>query len=242
MKTAILIDGGFYRKRAYSVFGELPPEERAEELYNYCMRHLKNKAFKSFQNGRDRIIYPKSDELYRVFYYDCPPVSKKVYHPYLKKTVDLSKDGVFHWTNSFFNALKCKRKVALRLGKISESQIYYTLKPNIVKKIYSGSIDVKDISKSDFMFVANQKGVDMKIGLDIASLSYKKQVDRIVLISGDSDFVSAAKLARREGIDFILDPLHANIKPDLAEHIDALKCCDKAYKQIKENQLILTCK
>ena len=60
----------------------------------------------------------------------------------------------------------------------------------------------------------------MKIGVDIASISFKKQVDQIVLISGDSDFVPAAKLARREGIDFILDPMGAAIKPDLFEHID----------------------
>ena len=71
----------------------------------------------------------------------------------------------------------------------------------------------------------------MKIGLDIASMSYKKQVEQIVLISGDSDFVSAAKLARREGIDFILDPLFANIKPNLFEHIDALRTCDSVFKQ-----------
>ena len=70
----------------------------------------------------------------------------------------------------------------------------------------------------------------MKIGLDIASLSYKKQVDQIVLISGDSDFVPAAKLARREGIDFILDPLYANIKPNLREHIDGLRTCDSSFK------------
>lgn len=63
----------------------------------------------------------------------------------------------------------------------------------------------------------------MKIGIDIASLAYKKQVDQIILISGDSDFVPAAKLARREGIDFVLDPLWASIKPNLHEHIDGLR-------------------
>lgn len=73
------------------------------------------------------------------------------------------------------------------------------------------------------MFIAPQKGVDMRIGTDIASLTYKKQVSQIILIAGDSDFVPAAKLARREGIDFILDPMWANIKPDLFEHIDGLK-------------------
>ena len=60
-------------------------------------------------------------------------------------------------------------------------------------------------------------------------LSYKHQVDQIILISGDSDFVSASKLARREGIDFILDPLGATIKPALFEHIDGLRSCDKNF-------------
>ena len=67
-----------------------------------------------------------------------------------------------------------------------------------------------------------QKGVDMKIGLDIASLAFKKLVKRIVLVSGDSDFVPAAKLARKEGIDFILDPIWNNIHENLYEHIDGL--------------------
>ena len=63
----------------------------------------------------------------------------------------------------------------------------------------------------------------MRIGVDIASMAYKKQVNQIILIAGDSDFVPAAKLARREGIDFILDPMWANIQEDLFEHIDGLK-------------------
>lgn len=68
-----------------------------------------------------------------------------------------------------------------------------------------------------------QKGVDMRIGVDIASLALKKQVDTLVLVAGDSDFVPAAKLARREGIDFILDPLWQKINADLFEHIDGLQ-------------------
>jgi len=62
----------------------------------------------------------------------------------------------------------------------------------------------------------------MRIGLDIASMAFKRQVDQIILIAGDSDFVPAAKLARREGIDFVLDPLWASIRPDLHEHVDGL--------------------
>ena len=68
-----------------------------------------------------------------------------------------------------------------------------------------------------------QKGVDMRIGVDIASLALQKQVDTIVLVAGDSDFVPAAKLARRAGIDFILDPMWQQINADLFEHIDGLQ-------------------
>ncbi len=68
-----------------------------------------------------------------------------------------------------------------------------------------------------------QKGVDMRIGIDIASIALKKQADTIILVAGDSDFVPAAKLARREGIDFILDPLWQRINSDLFEHIDGLQ-------------------
>ena len=62
----------------------------------------------------------------------------------------------------------------------------------------------------------------MRIGLDMSSLSTKRLVDQIILIAGDSDFVPAAKFARREGIDFVLDPMWQSIKLSLQEHIDGL--------------------
>ena len=40
----------------------------------------------------------------------------------------------------------------------------------------------------------------MRIGLDIATITLKKQANIIVLASGDSDFVPAAKLARRKAL------------------------------------------
>lgn len=215
LKTAILVDGGFYRRRAQSVFGDKTAEERAVELTNYCKRHLNT-------HGED-------NDLYRIFYYDCAPSKKRIYHPFLKQQVDLGKTDLFEWTTTFLNELKKKRKFAIRLGKLAEEQAHYTIRPEVVKKLCNGKLNFTDLQEKDFCLEIDQKGVDMKIGLDIASIAYKQQVDQIVLISGDSDFVSAAKLARREGIDFILDPLGAAIKPDLFEHIDGLRTCDKLY-------------
>ena len=39
--TAIMVDGAFYRKRAFYFWGDKTPEERAEELANYCKKHIK---------------------------------------------------------------------------------------------------------------------------------------------------------------------------------------------------------
>ena len=70
-----------------------------------------------------------------------------------------------------------------------------------------------------------QKGVDMRIGLDIATLAERGVVNQIVMITGDSDFVPAAKHARREGIDFVLDPMWAQISSSLSEHVDGIRQC-----------------
>jgi len=123
---------------------------------------------------------------------------------------------------SLINTLKRKRKVALRLGEIKDNKTW-GIYPNKVRELLSGKIQIADLKESDVFVELRQKGIDMKIGVDIASMALKKFVDRIVLISGDSDFVPAAKLARREGIDFILDPMGANIEPSLFEHIDGLE-------------------
>ena len=42
MKTAILVDGGFYRKRANHLWGQKSPEKRAAELYAYCNEHIRH--------------------------------------------------------------------------------------------------------------------------------------------------------------------------------------------------------
>ena len=75
---------------------------------------------------------------------------------------------------------------------------------------------------TDILPSLHQKQVDLKIGVDITSMVLKHQVDSMVLVAGDGDFVPASKLARREGVDFILDPMWAHINPDLQEHVDGI--------------------
>lgn len=120
------------------------------------------------------------------------------------------------------NELRKKRKVALRLGYL-KSHKEWIIKPHITKDLLNGKLKISDLNENDITYNLKQKSVDIKIGIDIASLALKKQVKTIILIAGDGDFVPAAKLARREGIDFILDPMWNHIDESLHEHIDGLK-------------------
>jgi len=210
MRAAFLIDGGFFLRRFQRLKGNQPPRVAARALHWMCLEHLRKEK-------RDR------RQLYRIFYYDCPPLTKKAHNPVSGKAFDFAKTPMATWRLAFFEELKKLRKVALRLGYLNERSGNWVLRPERMKPLLSGQISLANLTEDDVKYDIRQKGVDMRIGLDIASLAYKRQVDQIILVAGDSDFVPAAKLARREGIDFILDPMWASIREDLNEHIDGLR-------------------
>lgn len=208
--TAIIVDGGFYRRRARKMFGEKTPDQRAFELVEYCKRHIREVP---------------GTHLYRIFYYDCAPSQKVIFHPLTRRQINLGKSAEFEWMSRFHKELVKRRKVALRRGEELETQSGYQIKQEPLKRLLNGSLTIDDLTERDFSLDIVQKGVDMRIGLDIASLASLGQVNQIIMISGDSDFVPAAKHARRAGIDFILDPMWANISDSLHEHIDGLHTC-----------------
>tara|TARA_R110000850_G_C9994993_1_gene467535 strand:+ start:8380 stop:9054 length:675 start_codon:yes stop_codon:yes gene_type:complete len=209
-KTAILVDGGFFLKRYRSInkVKNLDPERTAKDLWEMCLKHLSQAKSETYG-------------LYRIFYYDCLPYGKKQHNPVTGKSIDFSKTDQYKFQCAFLEELKKKRKVALRLGVLEDRKMWI-IKPSKTKELLSKKIAIEDLTEDDVQFDFIQKMVDIKIGLDIASITLKGQVDQIILISGDSDFVPAAKLARREGIDFLLDPMWNPIKPHLFEHIDGL--------------------
>lgn len=233
-KVAILVDGGFYRKMANFHFGIKTASERAYELIKYCKMHLIERPLFSQHQDKSHKVY---NDLYRIFYYDCPPITKAVYHPFLKKSVDFSKTELYTWMASFLEELKHKRSLALRLGFLGDSTAYYGLKNEVVKKLFSDRMNISEITEQAFELVLRQKGVDMKIGIDIATIAYKHLANQIILITGDSDFVPVAKLARREGIDFIIDPMGNKMLSELVEHVDGVRSYYK-HQSFKKCNLI----
>jgi uncharacterized LabA/DUF88 family protein len=191
-KVAILIDGGYFTKRFKSINRR---EVNIADIQPF-LDDVMNKV---------QAISPQSvtDILFRSFYYDCRPFAEVKNRPDGRR-IDFSQNQKFKTGTSFQRDLKTFPQMALRLGTLS----------------FDGwKIDPKDPSKliPDF----KQKAVDMKIGLDIAWMSSKRTIDKLVLVAGDSDFVAPMKFARKEGIWVYLCALgQANIKMELKEHAD----------------------
>lgn len=230
MRTAVLIDGAFFIRRHVSLCGIKDAAQVAKDLQTWSLSHLRDKT-----EGRR--------SLYRIFFYDCPPLEKKVHRPISRSALDYSKTPQALFRKELHAALGKTRKVALRLGKLSENSSW-RIRNEPTKKLIKHFSEKSEtppslqLSDDDFEYETKQKGVDMRIGLDIASLAYKRQVDQIVLFSGDSDFVPAAKLARREGIDFVLDPMWAETAPDLELHVDGVKSyCPRKPENIRPGRM-----
>ena len=217
---AILVDGGFFIKRyrkCYKDGSTHDPKTVAKNMYTMVMNHA-DKA-----------------RLLRIFFYDCPPLDKKAHNPITSKSIDFGKSEQALFRTKFHEELRKLRKVALRLGYLKDNGSWL-ISPTKTKELLRGNIKLDNLDERDVKFDIRQKGVDIKIGLDIASLAYKSLVDRIILVSGDADFVPAAKLARREGIDFILDPMWKSIDNSLHEHIDGLRSACPKPKYQSENK------
>ncbi|GAA9653941.1 NYN domain-containing protein [Helicobacter pylori] len=224
-KVAILVDGDFFircykshlKKQSVDKYGVLNPERLARAIHTYCLKHTNQK---------------NDEELYRIFFYDCKPLDKKVHYPHTQRALDLSKSSTYKERTALHGHLISKPCLALRLGYLDANNARWVIhNKEKEKKLFKREIYITDFTNDDFIYHAKQKGVDIKIGLDIATLALKKLVQKIVLISGDSDFVPAAKLARVEGIIFTLDPMGNPIREDLEEHIDYLTTRLQRFRQ-----------
>lgn len=217
IKVSILIDGGYFLKRLPSLKPKInvkDPVEVDKLIGTLVYNHLE-KLNKTYTAPDPHAL------LYRCFYYDARPYMEKGHYPISKKTIDYSKTPEAQFRLELFKLLRKRHSFAVRLGEVRKERSWI-LSEEAQKGLLNKTKTVDDLTDADFHAGLRQKAVDMRIGIDIASLTLKKQADTLILVAGDSDFVPAAKLARREGVRFILDPLWRSVTPDLFEHIDGL--------------------
>lgn len=232
-----MIDGGFFIKRIDFFLRKFfdKAEIDSSQLMSIIWRIVKFHI--EIKHGRHTDRRPL--ELYRIYFYDCSPHEKQVKYPFPEngdkspKNKNFKEHKPFILRKDLHQELLKSRKTALRLGRLS-SYGKWQIIDHVLKDLISGKKEWKDLSNNDFYFEVQQKAVDIKLGMDITTLAMDKLADVIVLIAGDSDFVPAAKFARTKGVDFILDPMEANIAEGLSAHIDGVQSCNliKAIHEI----------
>lgn len=220
VKAAILIDGGYFLKRLPVVRPDISASDpvavtrAVRQLVHSHLRQLNEMC-----GAPDPVAL-----MYRTFFYDARPYEHKAHTAVTRRAIDYARTDQARFRHQLFDELRGTPNLAVRLGEVRRHQDRsWVIKAKAQAKLLRQEIRVHDLADDDFVPALHQKGVDMRLGLDIAAITLKRQANVIVLVSGDADFVPAAKLARREGVQFILDPLWQTIEPDLYEHIDGLK-------------------
>jgi hypothetical protein len=147
------------------------------------------------------------------------PYGERETHPFTRAVVDFSATPKFTAMSRFMRDLAVLDNVALRCGELSFDG--WLIKRTSARSIIRTG---RALTGSDFEPDLKQKHVDMKIGLDVAWLSSKGIVERIILVTADSDFVPAMKFARREGVQVVLVTMgHALVKREMKVHADELR-------------------
>lgn len=191
-KVNILIDGGFFSRKFIEINKRSPIAKDVENEVNLIMDAIRKKTAGETQ-----------DILFRVYYYDCRPFSGVVKDHTGKAKVDFSKSPRYEPSMNFYNSICKLDRFAVRLGELSFDG-------------WKQDLHNKDKWKPDF----KQKGVDMKVGLDMALMALKHTCDKIVLVAGDSDFIAPIKFVRKEGILVYLYTMGHKVKAKLVEHSD----------------------
>ena len=135
-----------------------------------------------------RASVAEDESLLRILYYDCAPYQGKSNLPVSGKL------HTFQGSDEWLKTLAAKPQFAVRFGTLKFRGFELKKTP----------ISTRGLTDEDFRPRFEQKGVDMRIGLDIAGYAANRSVDRIVLITGDTDCLPAMKLARTAGLQVVL--------------------------------------
>lgn len=152
--------------------------------------------------------------LHRVYFYDAKPLEGVSTIPLGGRVIDFGTSSTAIRNKRLHSALSREPFFALRYGELFHGG--WRLK----KRVLRAAGPRVEIESADFEPEIRQKGVDMRIGLDIASLTLKRQAEVVVLVTADSDFIPAMKFARREGAQLFLVTLGHGIRDAMREHAD----------------------
>jgi len=85
-----------------------------------------------------------------------------------------------------------------RFGKAQ--QFIYSLNKLPQFEVRLGKLACRGINKETGKMIFEQRQVDLLLGTDLALLSGKSQITHAIILAGDSDFLPAIEVAKKEGV------------------------------------------
>lgn len=134
-RIAVLIDGAFFLKR-------LPEAKVVDERVRdtakavadtarlLCKRHVQRLVGETWKKKNSVWL----DHVYRLFYYDAVPFVGVSHHPIRNRRIEFGKTSQAIFRRELFNALRRKRKFALRLGKVVKESDW-RISPRLTKPL-----------------------------------------------------------------------------------------------------------
>jgi uncharacterized LabA/DUF88 family protein len=173
---AILIDGHFSRILIKDILNCNPTPELLKKLCN------------SFSVPEETI--------FQTHYYDCEPFGEKKELPISGRITDFSLEVVYKMARKFQQRLIPDNFFVFHQGKLDFKG--WKVRDEVLEEL---KLRNRILSDRDFVPNLSQKQVDIMIGRDIIKLANNKAVDRIFLVSGDSDFIPVLEEAKIAGKD-----------------------------------------
>ena len=195
------MDGGFVTKKLQPRLRRFPTPVDVEAEVTRISSHVDLADF----------------DLLRVYFYDAAPATKRLSNPINGVQLNLGTTQQHNDCTSLHQGLELLPDFALRMG---ETAVHgWTFGDRALRNL---TAKPRQPAANDLVPNIEQKGVDLRIGLDIARLSLKALVDILVVVTGDSDMIPAFKFARREGVKIYLDMMGHNVKRELKVHSDRI--------------------
>jgi uncharacterized LabA/DUF88 family protein len=194
-----MIDGGFLKKKLQQRNHRIAT---VQDITGFCMTVLQKPSLAQSQ-------------LLRIYFYDAMPFEGTVRHPLSGLITNMAGTPQATQNTQLLRSLELQPNFAVRRGVVSCQG--WKLGTAALRSL---SRQPRLITAADLVPDLKQKGVDMRIGLDISWLATKRLVDAIALVTGDSDFIAAMKLARKEGMRIYLETMGHPVYVDLKAHAD----------------------
>lgn len=200
-RFALLVDGAFLIKKTERKKGHFPSVDEIKTICSDigCLSELSDFT------------------LFRTYFYHARPAKGELINPLDKSKLNLGSSLVYREHDKLIKGLEMAPSFAVRLGEIAVRD--WKIGARAMKSLVQTP---RQIQAHDLVPNIEQKGVDLRIGLDIAKLSLQRLVDAVVIVTGDSDLIPVLKFARREGLQVFLCSLDHMVRRDLKVHADGL--------------------